>query len=923
MKLYCLKYNNYYNRIVKKETTLANYLSKDPDYIVISNISFNPGDGVNTTQVVNTTVIGDYAIYATDTGDIKSRWFIIEAKRERTGQYTLTLRRDVIVDSYEYAINAPCFIEKATLLSNDPMIFNNEDMTFNQIKKAEYQLKDESECPWVIGYIPQDVFQQDTEINIVYSDAESTDIITVNDITTWDYYDYCNLNPNQKVFKGNTDDSYFKLKAQVSGQYSAHSAVVKNTCNYIVSTGGDYSNDNYRIVEQLSPLVFIDGASTLENSKRNTLAKKLWKNFISTPAWFNNVNSYLSLISSDDLNTFKALDGKQIKDTTTNNVYDIRIVKTKYTLDNTALVTLGSTLGQRMDATLNKDILESKEAGGNTYSIDYGYSNWYIELIPSQGITAKTTLLASNKRYHPSGSQFDMICMPYSDILKIYSNGQLKGQADSKLAIQAMTQITLNTGKDTVYDVQLVPFCPVREYIKPRNVVWNIGAVAVNTIDNTTSDASVVIKTTYTADGMMWAEVESDNMFTLNIYNKNNGLLLKTYSGSIFEVTATGFSFSNIEETLFDQTWEAYTESDTVIEIVLKQGSEWNTDGKAVFSVLYDYNGRTINPPSLDYGSNYVSEIKVEENVIGHIFYCSKSSFSFDIKTLYSETNELLNISDICKVTNPKIQNETEVWRLVSPNYNGQFEFSVAKNNGVNLFNVDVNYRPFDPYIHINPDFNKLYGKDFNDARGLILGGDYSLPQVTSSWANYQQNNKNYQKIFDRQIENIEVQNKYQRINEITGAVSGTISGAHSGAAFGPVGAVVGGITSAAGGIADYYINEQLRTEALNYKKDMFGYQLGNIQAMPQSITKISPYTINNKLFPILEYYTCTDEELQALKNKLKYNGMTVMRIGTISEFIGNHESYIKGQLIRLEDIHEDFHYVNSLAEEIYKGAFF
>ena len=73
MKLYCLKYNNYYNRIVKKETTLANYLSKDPDYIVISNISFNPGDGVNTTQVVNTTVIGDYAIYATDTGDIKSR----------------------------------------------------------------------------------------------------------------------------------------------------------------------------------------------------------------------------------------------------------------------------------------------------------------------------------------------------------------------------------------------------------------------------------------------------------------------------------------------------------------------------------------------------------------------------------------------------------------------------------------------------------------------------------------------------------------------------------------------------------------------------------------------------------------------------------------------------------------------------------
>ena len=143
MKLYCLKYNNYYNRIVKQEQTLADYLSKDESYVTINNVSFNPSDGVNTTQVINTSVNGDYVIVAKDDNTIISRWFIIEARRERTGQYTLTLHRDLIVDNYEKVINSPCFIEKATLLDDDPMIFNSENMTFNQIKKNEYQLKDE------------------------------------------------------------------------------------------------------------------------------------------------------------------------------------------------------------------------------------------------------------------------------------------------------------------------------------------------------------------------------------------------------------------------------------------------------------------------------------------------------------------------------------------------------------------------------------------------------------------------------------------------------------------------------------------------------------------------------------------------------------------------------------------------------------
>lgn len=151
------------------------------------------------------------------------------------------------------------------------------------------------------------------------------------------------------------------------------------------------------------------------------------------------------------------------------------------------------------------------------------------------------------------------------------------------------------------------------------------------------------------------------------------------------------------------------------------------------------------------------------------------------------------------------------------------------------------------------------------------------------------------------------------------GALTGALVG-------GPIGAVVGGLVgagaSAAAGIRDYQLSEQLRQEAIDYSVDQFGYQLGNIKALPNSLTRTSSLTYNNKLFPFLEFYSCTDEEKTALENKLKYNGMTVMRIGTIQEFLRSEPSYIKGKLIRFEGTYNNFHVVNEIANEINKGVF-
>ena len=264
------------------------------------------------------------------------------------------------------------------------------------------------------------------------------------------------------------------------------------------------------------------------------------------------------------------------------------------------------------------------------------------------------------------------------------------------------------------------------------------------------------------------------------------------------------------------------------------------------------------------------------------------------------------------------------MYRLCSPNFNGQFEFSAAMNDGVDYFNVDCSYKPFNPYIHINPNFKNLYGQDFNDARGLICGGDFSLPQLSSAWANYQLNNKNFNEIFNRDILNLEINNAVQREQQKWQIALGTVAGGLIGT--GATGTVAGGLIGAgASGLAgwrDYQLSEQLRQEAIDYRKDQFEYQLGNIKAIPYSIAKTSAFTYNNKIFPVLEYYTCTQEEKQALIDKIYYNGMTVMRIGTISQFLRNEPTYIKGKLIRLEGTDNNFHVVNEIANEINKGVF-
>lgn len=300
-----------------------------------------------------------------------------------------------------------------------------------------------------------------------------------------------------------------------------------------------------------------------------------------------------------------------------------------------------------------------------------------------------------------------------------------------------------------------------------------------------------------------------------------------------------------------------------------------------------------------------------------------------------SDVNATFTINKQISTDNLKLNSQANLLRLCSPNYQSAFEFNLARNGGsVSYFRIDMTMKPFNPYIRVCPQFSFLYGANYGDNRGLILNGDFSLPRVDDAWIQYELQNKNYQNIFNRDIENLEFNQRQEAIYEKFDAVVGSIQGGVNGAVGGfmstgsPYGAIAGGViglgAGIAGGAMDVAFGEARRNETRQYQIDRYRYTLGNIRALPRTISKVGTFTINNKVFPFIEYYEATAKEVEALENKILYNGMSVERIGTIAEFMGGVDNlkYFQGRLIRFDDFIGDSYALNEISQELMKGVY-
>lgn len=792
--LYFLSYNNYYNRIVKREDSLTDY----QEYVIgfLSNVTnWNPNDGVNARQIINwSNEMPDYMLVVDEDGNIDSRWFVIEAARTRAMQLELTLRRDVVADYYDSIVTAPCFIEKATPQSiRDPAIYNSENMRFNQIKTGETLLWDETACPWIVGYIPRDSFETDTTVSINAQLGGSQDI-TVTNLSDYAYYQYNNqvvngsvTNPKIQILvthmaiRGGTLYRYGNaIKINENGTFigvtrSGFTGSIKGYYYTASSTAGtDSFTDEYaRTVVGNMPTLADDFKAELEN-------------YLPTGS-----------ITEEEYQGIVADNGKIIYESSTGKYYKVNLTSSQNSSSQSYFV-IGyeSSLGIKMQNAIVKSFGSYTLANPiDTTDVFSFTSETSMQQLSIDPIEVQISVQIPAVRYQASETPYDIFCIPYSNSLTIKENGETYIQNTNKgVGINIAQQIMTKVGSGNVYDVQLLPYCPVRYCIKE--------------------------------------------------------------------------------------------------------------DG------------------SFDIGGAIYSDITADGEKVNVLLWATSDNFSLQIPISIQEKQNVLD---------KKVATSTEFIRLCAPNFSKSFEFDPQMNNGMDYVTVLCHYKPFNPYIKVQPNFKGLYGNNYNDARGLICQGDFSLAQVTSAWADYELQNKNYQNIFDREMQNLKttqsIQRQQETISGYLGALGGAAGGAMTGAMVGGgVGAGVLGVLGAVGSIAgahtDRYFNDQLRGEALDYKQDMYGYQIGNIQAIPNGLSKTSAISPDNKFVPFIEYYSCTDEEKEALIGKLTYNGYTIMRIGTIQNFITAAQSYIKGKLIRLEGISDDYHLLNAISGEMDKGVF-
>lgn len=452
----------------------------------------------------------------------------------------------------------------------------------------------------------------------------------------------------------------------------------------------------------------------------------------------------------------------------------------------------------------------------------------------------------------------------------VVTNYQSAAGSNVAALITNAAQAVINAGYATGSADEIVPSVSYSQIY--RTLEW------VNvTVDNNATIAGTVTKVN-TAPYYMFAMPYNDIKFTIDgkTYTSNRNTAFAMANAIIEQLNAFVYDL---------QLLPYYPgESDFASEILLDEVSANN------YTIVYE-----------------------DDTPKTFIYWCGNASFTKKIAcSIPLETGYV------------KVQSETQIARICSPNYASIYEFSPAKNGGVVYFTVDCTYRPWQPYIHVAPDWGGLYGINFDDPRGLICGGDFSLDIATDAWAQYQANNKNYQLMFDRQIQTMDLKQGIDATNSwvngiskaigaVTGIAAGLSSGnyayaASSGLSLGSIGL----------GISQGY---ELRANERSQAIDMYNYELGNVKARPDTLTKVSALNQNNKLFPVVEIYNASADEVAALQKQILYSGMKVGVVALIGDYLGTASPFIQARLIRI-DIEDEPHVANAIAAELQRGYY-
>lgn len=886
-------YNNYFNRIIKGFATLAEYETAvgEGNYFLYSKtINYNPADNVSTELIMNDCPFDpDYALIMDVDLSIIARWFVVEGIFTREKQRKFTLRRDLIYDFREELRNSPLFVQKGWLSDADPFILNSEGMNFNEIKKSETLLKDKSECAWIVGYI-----SKNTDGGTINVETGGEDIMKATPLSTIASAMGVSIGDLGSVLNMGTErtiPSYFTKQIEI--RYGVVNTLglapqrVRNVFDAEYIYKSSLLNDAFSWDHALWKSNAMGRFSSLDANKVGAAFEANASSVIAQMPTITNRKYF----TDKQLQTLLSYNGEKIL--YNGNYYTLQVNAQSDRTDvfGPFAYTAYSSLVSVMNTASSQLVAFSLQSGGEV-SVRPTSTEVFINLLDaSQDDTLPTlSLEISSSRAKMLTGVYDMFAIPFGRTFVRGTSQAFFTNEDTALRIAAGIAKELDAA---CYDIQLLPYCPRQEFLEngeitiPNNAVEHTDydiLIAKNTA-GTDRDSNVV--------GSLGAGTGHPYRWSASVQNgawPNNAADVVSLA---YEVSPA-VSVFNVSGPTYNHTTHSITVSfDTDVDI---------TDGIVNFEI------------------KYMGDFK--QNII---LWCKENSFS----VMLDNEEYKLSLKD-----SMKIESQCNKYRLCSPNYQGSFDFNVAKAGGnIDYFIAECTYKPYSPYIKVAPQFSLLYGANFGDARGLICGGDFSLPRISSAWENYQLNNKNYQNTFNREIQNLSFEQDLAMrqqlitggLNVITSGIVGGGVGAKVGGGWGAaIGAAAGASTSGIGLALDSDMLAKQQKETKQLAIDKFNYQLGNIKALPYTLAKIGAFDINSKIWPFVEYYTCTDEEKEALEKKIQYESMTVMRIdlfGTYFEAF-SEKHYLKGELIRNEEIAEDNHIIEAIYFELAKGVY-
>lgn len=930
MKLTLIKdYSNYYNRIIKRED--YNTIITNNTYKVLEKINFITGDDIRTSQVINWTENWDpnYLVVSADgSNDIISRWYVIDHNKTRRNQYVITLKRDLVAENYDNIITSPAYVERGVLTNtSDPAIFNSENISTNQIKQWERPIMETdinnniSPYNWIVGYCQPQKPAQEGE-PVPNWPAESVDMEgDVETYASWNDFPYASLfntsNPsknketkaNAVAFLGFADFRPIILDRFGRGKYKicAYFITVPNlgpnyyrNHSYTASgtrVGNDfyYYNSDAAVNDDLiGEYIYFDDVSGNGSSAIDIL--KSHGNSISSTL-LNLINTNISNIytgpNSDNFDSLvNSLNNKTVK--IHNTIYKISISKNEKTERETVIVN-----GERITIT------DTSIIDGFANALNNNSSSAFYNKLQHSGKSMK--LYVCSDTYTAS---MTVVPTPQLEI-------QLKGVGASASHFGDIPELN-----DAPYALFAIPY--FNEWYTEGDLGNTYEIEAKEASDTEASDTKV--NNQIALRSPQHPDIPDIPDTLLSKYKVNNKIAFASAQYISHQLQSGKFlidlqllPYCPLEFNIINHTY-----ADKALQIITKASDIKNI----------------INTSTND--------------VICSIFF-SHSSDRERNGVCFNGTSALnVNYNNIIDL---KVANQCDIYRLCSPSKSKYYDFNAAKNYGLNGFNICTTYKPFSPFIYVRPNknMNSLYGQNFNDYVGLIATGDYVLPTETDAWTQYQIQNKNYQQIFDRQIQHQTFLNNWAvkeqeyankaniRNATVGGALSGGLTGAMVGAKAGGLagpygaigGAIIGGIGGAVGLGGNSYdlVSEgaaldmdrliSTNAENISYAKDTFNYNLQNIQALPDALVSTSSFDYINKVYPFIEYYTCTDIEKEQVRNLLTLQGMSVNKVTTIDTLnIGNSNSFTKATLYKFIGDTSNPVIVNEINAELLKGVY-